>query len=57
MTLDDLTTDLRALEQLLVKDRIEIWRVIVDKHGRELRRIYRGSFQRPHEPHKERKTR
>jgi len=54
---EQLVHQLAAIERVL-SERIEFWRVVIDVHGRELRRIYRGSFYRPRgtEP-QERKTR
>ena len=49
MTRDDLAAALRALDAIEqhLDSRVEIWRVIVDEHGHEVRRVYRGSFTAP----------
>ena len=45
MTRDEIALELGRLAQVL-DHRVEIWRTVIDEHGNELRRIYRGSFQR-----------
>lgn len=42
-TREDLIAELSALEQML-DTRIDIVRVIVDETGKEISRLYRGSF-------------
>jgi hypothetical protein len=42
----ELLTDLDEVSTHL-DDRVDVWRVIVDEQGRELHRIYRGSFSHP----------
>jgi hypothetical protein len=46
MTRDELARTLSAIEQAHA-NRVEIWCVILDPTGKEVGRIYRGSFQRP----------
>jgi hypothetical protein len=46
MNREDLTTALAALKRHL-DDRVELWRVALDPEtGREIKRIYRGTFRR-----------
>lgn len=55
MTREEIARTLAGIEQTL-DDRVHVWRIIIDEHGNEVDRIYRGSFQQPRdsrngEPH------
>jgi len=46
MTREEIAQALADIERLL-SESVEVWRVILAPDGRELKRLYRGSFQRP----------
>ena len=55
MNLEDLVHALAAIERAL-HARVEVWRIVIDETGKEIDRLYRGSFNAPHdsrigEPH------
>lgn len=52
MNLADLLNAMHAIAELFAR-RVDIVRVVVDEHGREMQRISRGHFYGPptHEPH------
>jgi hypothetical protein len=44
MRLQELVAQLAAVERA-IHDRIEIWRIVIDVRGNELRRVHGRSFQ------------
>lgn len=46
LTREEFAHALSAIEQTL-DDRVAVWRIIIDEHGNEIGRIYRGSFNAP----------
>ena len=46
MTRDDTIAALQAIAHLL-DQRVDVWRIIVDETGKEIKRLYRGSFVAP----------
>jgi hypothetical protein len=46
MTDEELRAALADIERLL-SESVEVWRTVLDADGRVVKRIYRGSFQRP----------
>ena len=46
MTLAEMIATLHKIERAQ-QDRTEVWRVVVDETGKEIGRMYRGSFQQP----------
>lgn len=45
MTHAEIVASLRKIERAQ-QDRLEVWRIIIDEQGNEIRRIYRGSVHR-----------
>ena len=48
MTRAEMIATLHKIESAQ-QDRVEIWRIVVDETGKEISRMYRGSFQQPRE--------
>jgi hypothetical protein len=46
VTHDELIAAMHDLDRL-DEERVEVWRIVLDEHGHELHRIFRGVFYRP----------
>jgi hypothetical protein len=46
MTREEIARTLSTIEQALDR-RVHVWRIIIDPSGKEVGRIYRGSFNAP----------